>query len=55
LQWTPLPVNFIFADVMHIHTQPVAGAVHIELFLAFRFEYRLNRTLAQFKVDETLR
>src|SRR5207248_8358571 len=42
-------------DIVHVEAEPVSSAMHIELLVGARFEDRVDRTLAQPEIDETLR
>ena len=54
LQLAPLFLNAVITHVMHIQTQPMAGAVHKELSVAFRFHQLVEFPFQQAQVDQPL-
>ena len=49
------PFDLVEAGVVHVHAEPVAGAVHVELLVRAALEHLVERALAQAEVDEALR
>src|SRR5215831_13016634 len=55
LQAPPLPARLVFAGVVDVEAEPMAGAVHVEAPVVFGLDDFLDRSVAQAEVDEPLR
>ena len=53
LQQAPFIIDFIVTDIMHIHAQPVAGAVHIIFRVIAIFDQLRQFALEQAELEQT--
>src|SRR6266581_5848311 len=51
LELAPLPATLVFADVMHIHAEPVAGAMHEKALVGFRLKDAVDAAEQQLQVE----
>ena len=55
LEHAPFVADLVVADVVHVHAEPVAGAVHEELAIGAVSSSFATRALEQAELDQALR
>src|SRR5258706_3652108 len=52
LEFAPPAVTLVLAGVMHIETEPMSGAMHIESLVVFALDHLIDAAVAQPEIDK---